>query len=81
MVATQSWSTGLERFAAVGVYASQVFGIELNRSERVLDLVRNLPRHLRPGFEPVRPLELTALTLQIGGHAVERFDEPAQLVR
>ena len=69
-----------ERLAAIGVHAPQVLGGQLNRRQRILDLVRDLPRHLGPGFEPVRPFELVALRLQLGRHAVERVDQAAQLV-
>jgi 5-methyltetrahydropteroyltriglutamate--homocysteine methyltransferase len=42
--------------------------------------VCNLPRHLRPGFQPVRPFELRALRLQLGRHAVECIDEATKFV-
>ena len=77
---TQPSSTGAERLAAIGVDAAQVLGGELDRRQRVLDLVRDLPRHLGPRLEPVRAFELIALRLQLRRHAVERVDEPAQLV-
>ena len=80
IVSTQLSSTGAERLAAIGVHAAQVLGRELDRRQRVLDLVRDLPRHLGPGLEPVRALELIALRLQLGRHAVERVDQAAQLV-
>ena len=47
-----------ERPAAVGVHAAQVFGVELDRRQRVLDVVRHLPGHLGPGLEAVGALEL-----------------------
>ena len=58
----------------------QVFGRQLNRGQRVLDLVRDLARHFRPGLEPMRPFELAALRFQLARHAVERVHEPAQFV-
>ena len=69
-----------QRLAAIGVHAAQVLGRQLDRRQRILDLVRDLPRHLGPGLEPVRAFELLALRLELGGHAVERVDQPAQLV-
>ena len=54
-----------ERLAAVGVHAPQVLGRELDRRQRVLDLVRDLPRHLGPRLEAVRAFELIALRLQL----------------
>ena len=47
-----------ERLALVGMHAEEVLGGQLDRRQRVLDLVRHLARHLGPGFEPVRALEL-----------------------
>ena len=47
-----------ERLAAVGVHAAQVLGRELDRRQRILDLVRHLARHLGPRLEAVRPFEL-----------------------
>ena len=47
-----------ERLAAIGVHAPQVLGGELDRRQRILDLVRHLPRHLGPRLEPVRAFEL-----------------------
>ena len=70
-----------ERRAAIDVHAPQVLGGQLNRRQRVLDLVRDLARHLGPGLEPVRAFELIALRLQLRRHAVERVDQPAELVR
>ncbi len=69
-----------ERAALVGVDAEQVFRRQLDRRQRILDFVRDLPRHLRPGFQAMGAFELAALRLQLAGHAVERVDEPAQLV-
>ena len=69
-----------ERLAAIRVDAPQVFRRQLDRRQRVLDLVRDLARHLGPGLEAMRALELIALRLQLRRHAVERVDQPAQLV-
>ena len=77
---TQLSSDGPERLAAIGVHAAQVLGRQLDRRERVLDLVRDLPRHLGPRLEAVRAFELHALRLELRGHAVEGVDEPPQLV-
>ncbi len=57
-----------------------MLGIELNRCQGILDFVRDLPRHLGPGFETMRPFELGPLPLQVRGHAVERLDQTPQLV-
>ena len=46
------------RLAAIGVDAAQVLGRQLDRRQRVLDLVRDLPRHLGPRLEAVRAFEL-----------------------
>ena len=70
-----------QRPAAIEVDALRVLGRQLNRRQRVLDVVRDLPRHVGPGFEPLRALELAALALQVGGHLVEVLDQPPQLVR
>ena len=80
IVSTQLSSTGESGCAAILVHAPQVLGRELDRRQRVLDVVRDLPRHLGPGLEAVRALELAALALQLAGHAVERLDEALQLV-
>ena len=80
MVATHSWSTGLKWLAAVGMHAAQVLRGQLNRRQRILDFVRHLPGHFGPGFDAMRALELLALTLELGRHAVEVLDEPPQLV-
>ena len=69
-----------QRLAAIVVHAPEVLGRELDRRQRVLDVVRDLPRHLGPRLEAVRALDLAALALQLAGHAVERFDEALQLV-
>ncbi len=77
---THSSSTGPSGVASILVHAAEVLGIQLDRRQRVLDVVRDLPRHVGPGRQPVRALELDALPLQIGGHPVEGFDEPPELV-
>ena len=71
---------GAHRFAAVGVHPAEVLGGELNRCQRILDFVRNLARHLRPGLQAMRPFELDALGFELGGHAVEGVHQPAELV-
>ena len=81
MVSTQSSSTGDSGRAAIDVHAPQVLGGQLDRRQRVLDVVRDLPRHVGPRLEPLRALELAALPLQVGGHLVEVLDQPPQLVR
>ena len=70
-----------QRAAAIEVDAPRVLGRQLNRRQRILDVVRDLPRHVGPGLEPLRALELGALPLQVVGHAVEVLDQPPQLVR
>ena len=77
---TQPSSDGAERLPLVGVHAQEMLGRQLNRRQRILDLVGDLPRHLGPGLEPVRALELDALRLELASHAVERVDQAAQLV-
>ena len=56
---------GLERarevLAAVREHAAQVLRGELDGGQRVLDLVRDLARHVRPGGEAVAALEVAAL--------------------
>ena len=69
-----------QRFAAVPVHAQQVLGRKLDRRQRVLDVVGHLPRHLRPGLEPVGALEPPALDQQIPGHAVERRHQALEFV-
>ena len=69
-----------ERPALVHVDALRVLGGQLNRRQRVLDVVRDLPRHLGPGFEPLRALEFGALALQIVRHPVEVLHEPPEFV-
>ena len=64
----------------VGVNAQEMLGGQLNRRERILDLMGDLPRHLGPRLEPVRALELDALGLELASHAVERVHQAAQLV-
>ena len=69
-----------QRPAAIDVDAPRVLGGQLDRRQRVLDVVRHLPRHVGPGLEALRALELGALALQIVGHLVEILDQPPQLV-
>ena len=64
----------------VGVDAPQVLGGELDRRQRVLDLVGHLARHLGPGGQPVAALEVAPLPVQVAGHLVEGLDQVAQLV-
>ena len=71
---------GRQRTAAIDVHAACVLGRQLNGREWVLDVVRDLPCHAGPGFQPLRPLELGALPLQLFRHAVEIADQPPQLV-
>ena len=66
--------------ALVGVNAQEMLCGQLNRRERILDLMGDLPRHLGPRLEPVRALELDALGLELASHAVERVHQAAQLV-
>jgi hypothetical protein len=63
--------------AAIDVHALRVLGGELNGRQRVLDVVRHLPRHVGPRFEALRVLEFAALALQVGRHLVEVLDQPA----
>ncbi len=69
-----------KRRAAVGVHALEELGLQLNRRQRVLDVVCDLPRHVGPRRQSIGPFQLGALALKIFGHLVERFDQPAQLV-
>jgi hypothetical protein len=59
----------------------RVLGGQLDRRQRVLDVVRDLARHVGPRLEPLRALELGALPFQIGRHLVEVLDQAPQLVR
>jgi len=69
-----------ERFAAIGMHPPQVLGVQLNRRQRILDLVCNLSGHLGPGFQSVGALEFRSLALQIASHGIEIFNQPSQLV-
>ncbi len=69
-----------ERPALVDVHAAQVLGIQLDRRQRILDVVRHLARHVGPRGETVGALELAALALQVVGHLVEGIDQPPQFV-
>ena len=77
---TQSSSTGDSGPPAIDVDAPGVLGRQLDRRQRVLDVVRDLPRHVRPRFEALRALELGALALEVVRHPVEVLDEPSQFV-
>ena len=59
------------------MHAAQMLGVELNRRQRVLDVVRHLARHLGPGLQPIGAFELGTLALQVVGHAVEVLDQAA----
>ena len=69
-----------ERLTAIRVHAAEVLGVELDRRQRILDLVRDLPRHLGPRLETMGSFELGPLPLQVARHAVEVLDQTAQLV-
>ena len=43
--------------------------------------MRNLTRHVGPGFQSLRAFEIGALTLEIGCHLIEVLDEPPEFVR
>ena len=47
------------------MHAAQVLGVQLNRRQRVLDLVRHLACHLGPCFKPVGTFELRPLALEV----------------
>ena len=55
----------------VGEVAPQALGGELDRRQRILDLVRETPRHLAPGGDLLRPDERR--------HVVEDEDDPVVL--
>ena len=69
-----------ERSASVLVHALQVLGRQLDWRQGVLDIVRDLARHVGPRRETVRAFEFAALAFQVRRHLVERFDQPAQFV-
>ena len=58
-----------------------MLGAQLDRCERVLDLVGDLMRHLAPGLEPVGAFELAPLRIQLDRHLVEVRLQDLQLVR
>src|SRR5688572_18397832 len=58
-----------------------MFGVELNRCERILDLMSHLAGHLGPCLEAMRAFELAALALQIARHAVEGLDQATEFIR
>ena len=69
-----------QRPALILVHALQVLGGELDRRQGILDFVRDLPGHLRPGLQLVRARQLRALGHERLGHGVEVVDKPAELV-
>ena len=69
-----------QRCAAIEVHPSRVLSRELDRRQRILDVVRHLTRHVGPGFESLRALEVGTLTLEVVGHLIEVFDQPAEFV-
>ena len=66
--------------AAIHVDALGVLGRQLDRRQRVLDVVRDLPGHVRPCLEALRALEVRALALEIVRHPVEVLHQAAQFV-
>ena len=52
-----------QRPAAIDVHPLRVLGGQLNRRQRVLDVVRHLARHVGPRLEALRAFELAALSL------------------
>ena len=71
---------GRERPAPIQIHTLRVLGGQLDRRQRVLDVVRDLARHVGPGLEALRPFELDPLPLEILGHPVEVPDQPSELV-
>ena len=55
---------GAERAMLIGVHPLQVFGRELDRRQGILDLVRDLTRHFRPGLELIRARQFHLLCAQ-----------------
>ena len=81
IVSTQAVEHRRQRLAAILVHAPQVLGRELDRRQRVLDVVRDLPGHLGPRLEAVGPLAAArAGAAARAAMLVERLDEPLQLV-
>ena len=70
-----------ERPAPIHVDAAHVLGRQLDRRQRVLDVVGDLPRHVGPRLETLGALELAPLPLEVVRHLVEVLDEAAQFVR
>ena len=70
-----------ERAAAIEVHPLRVLRRQLDRRQRVLDVVRDLPGHVGPRLQPLRALELASLALEVRGHLVEVLDQPPQFVR
>ncbi len=71
---------GRERPPPIQIHTLRVLGGQLDRRQRVLDVVRDLARHVGPGLEALGPFELDPLPLEILGHPVEVPDQPSQLV-
>ena len=69
-----------QRRSAVGMHAKQMLGAELDRGQGILDLVGDLPRHLRPRFQTMRALELVSLCVELDRHPVEVRLEDDELV-
>ena len=63
------------------MYAQQVLGTQLNRRQRVLDVVGDLPGHVGPGGQAVGAFQFRPLTLEVGHHAVEGLDQLPQFIR
>ena len=58
-----------------------MLGVELDRRQRILDLVGHLARHLGPRIQTVGVFEFGPLPREIACHAIEIIDQPAELVR
>ena len=67
---------------AIGVLMDmlEVFRGQLNRCQRVLDVMRHLARHVGPCLQFVRPPQFGSLFAQRHRHAVEVVDQPPQFV-
>ena len=62
------------------VLLAQLLGRELDRRERVFDLVRDAPRHLLPGADSLQVGDTPPRLLELIEHGVERAGELAELV-
>ena len=80
IVCVQASRVAAKSTLRVAADPAQVLGRELDRRERVLHLVGDLARHLRPGGQAVAALEVAALPVEVAGHLVEGLHEAAQLV-